>query len=214
MSTQETRLREEWRERNAAGPVPRGCFEAEQIWRAVALETSASDRRALIDHVATCVRCAENWRLANELVERAPAPAGALRRHRAVGLPQLALAAASLIAVVGLGWFALHRGTDPSALRATEPGIRSLLEDGGTLPRERFLLRWTPGPPGTIYDVEIATTELKLVTRGLALTTPEFLVPEGTLANLAPGTSIAWRVEATLPDGRVVTSVTHFNDVP
>ena len=213
MSTEEARLREAWRERTAARPVTRGCFEAEQIWRAVALETSASERRSLVDHVASCVSCAETWRLANELHEWAPSHAGAVRRHRAVGLRQLALAAASLIVVVGLGWFALHRGTDQTALRGTEPGIRSLLEEGGPLPRQRFLLRWTPGPRGTIYDVEIATTELKLVTRGLALTTPEFLVPEGALANLAPGTSIAWRVEATLPDGRVVTSVTHVNDV-
>jgi hypothetical protein len=214
MSTPETRLREEWRERTAAGPVPGGCFDAEQIWRAVALETSVSDRRTLVDHVASCAACAETWRLANELRDQAPAQAGAVRRPRTVGSRQFALAAATLIAVVGMGWFALHRGPDPAALRASEPGIRSLLEDGGTLPRERFLLRWTPGPPGTIYDVEVATTELKLVTRGLALTTPEFLVPEGALANLAPGTSIAWRVEAMLPDGRVVTSVTHVNDIP
>ncbi|MBP7147547.1 MAG: hypothetical protein KBD01_08375 [Acidobacteria bacterium] len=213
MSTEESRLREEWRERTPAGPAPRGCLEAEQVWRAVTLETSARERRSVIDHMSNCARCAEIWRLASELSEHVPARAQAVRRRRRVGLPRLALAAAALVAAVGLGWFALQRGTDQSVLRATEPGLRSLLEDGAALPREHFLLRWTPGPPGTIYDIQIATTELRLVTRGVALTTPEFLVPERALTDLARGTSIAWRVEATLPDGHVVSSVTYFNVV-
>lgn len=213
MSTDDRRLRERWLERTPVGAPPTGCPDPERIWRAVALESPASERRSLIDHAAVCAHCAETWRLAAGFTDRT-SPQAATVRRRAVGWPRLALAAASIVAAVGLGWLALHREADQeAALRATEPAIRSLLEDGEALPRDRFLLRWTPGPPGTIYDFEVGTTDLKLVSRGVALTAAEYLVPAEALESLAPDTSIAWRVVATLPDGRVVTSVTHFNGV-
>lgn len=212
MSTDDRRLRERWLERTPVGSPPPGCPDPERIWRAVALESPASERRSLIDHAAVCAHCAETWRLAAGFTERTSPQAATVQRVG--GWRQLALAAASIVAAVGLGWFALHREVgQEAALRATEPAIKSLLEDGTALPRERFLLRWTPGPPGTIYDVEVGTTSLKLVSRGVALTAAEYLVPASSLESLAPGTSIAWRVEATLPDGRVVASVTHFNGV-
>lgn len=212
MSSDDSNLRESWRDRAPASPSA-ACPDAERIWRAVALESSAGERRSVIEHVAACALCAETWRLAAGFGERT-APQATTVRRRPVGLPQLALAAASIVAAVGLGWLALHRWPgQETALRAPEPAIRSLLEDGAALPRDRFLLRWTAGPRGTIYDVEVATTDLKLLARGLALATPEYLVPQDALRDLVPGTSIAWRVEATYPDGRAVASVTHFNGV-
>jgi hypothetical protein len=207
-------LRESWRERAPAGAPSASCPDPARIWSAVALEVSSKERRSLIDHVAGCALCAETWRLAAGL-GGPPRPLATTVRHRATAWPRLALAAASIVVVSGLGWLALERlpGWE-SALRATEPvAIRSLLREGEALPRDGFLLRWTPGPPGTIYDLEVGTIDLKLVTRAMALTVPEYLVPEEALAGLAPGASIAWRVEATLPDGRVVASVTHFNAV-
>jgi hypothetical protein len=98
-------------------------------------------------------------------------------------------------------------------LRTTAVEIRSALGDATALPRDRFMLRWTPGPRGTIYDIEVATTDLRLLSRQMALTSTEYLVSAEALAGVAAKETIAWRIHATLPDGRVVNSMTFFNSV-
>ncbi len=210
MSLDDRHLLEAWRER-PAGAGPAECPDPERIWRAVALESPEEERRQLIDHLAGCASCAQAWRLAAGLAGPAMAPEPAARSS---WLPRAMLAAASIVAVVGLGWLALHRSPIPgTALRATEPAILSLLDEGSALPRDRFQLRWSPGPPGTIYDVEVGTSDLRLLSRAMALVDPEYLVPPQAFQDVASGTVIAWRVEATLPDGRVVAGVTHLNIV-
>ena len=213
MSIEDRRLTESWRECPAAAATSQDCPDAERIWRAVVLESPVDERRALIAHVATCAQCAENWRIAAGLAAGARRPSSAAW-HRSWGLRRLILAAASIIAVVGLGWFALETDSRrDTTVRSTEPSISSLVENAGTMPRDRFLLRWTEGPQGTLYDIEVGTTDLKRLARGTALTTSEFLVPESAFADVEPGTPIAWRVEAMLPDGRVIASFTYVNGV-
>jgi hypothetical protein len=177
------------------------------MWAAHELELPAEERAALIDHVEQCASCAEDWRLTAELAGRpAPAVARATRPLRFASL-------AALLAIVAFGgWLALRESPLSDRSRA-DVTIRSLLEEHEPLPRDAFVLRWTPGPEGTIYDVEVGTSDLESVTRAFALRDPEYAVPAEKLAGLSAGTEIAWRVQATLPDGRVVASVTHLNPI-
>ena len=189
-----------------------GCRREQEIWRAVTLEATAEERRTLVEHLGSCAACAETWRLAVEFAAgtepRTP------ERRPIIGLPHLVGGAALLVAAAGVSWIVLSRDTDrQAAVSATRPIIRSLIGDGAPLPREEFRLRWTPGPQGTLYDIEVGTADVKALAQGVALAEPVHLVPEDVLKDLAPGTSIAWRVHARLPDGSVADSVTHFNDV-
>lgn len=128
--------------------------------------------------------------------------------------PLLAIAAVFVLAVAG-AWVVKDRFGDDAADRELRGGasniLVSLIPDRGRLPRQGFVLRWEPGPPGTVYDVEVGTIELKSLSRAFALTAPQYAVPPGALAGLPSGTEIAWRVEATLPNGRSVASKTYLN---
>ena len=203
-------LRDRWRERSYPGAPSPGCPDPETLRRAVALELPVDERRSLVRHVGGCALCAETWRLAVALGDAPRRIAPAVPRRIGSGT-RLALAAACLATVALLGWYAVRReGGREETMRAGEPSVRSVLREGQALPREDFRLRWTPGPEGTIYDVEVATADLRLLSRAMALTSPEYRVPADALEGVPAGTTIAWRVEATLPDGRVVASVTHL----
>jgi hypothetical protein len=211
MSVDDLRLKESWRERSATAAASADCPDAERIWRAVGLESEAEERRAVIEHVGRCAACAETWRLAVGLAD--PARTAAARRRPRRTMPFLLMAASILIA--GFVWVGVRHEPNREAVPRAIEGmtIRSAIEDGVALPRDAFQLRWSAGPKGTIYDVEVGTTDLKLLSRATALTESEYLVPKGALAGLPPNTPIAWRVQATLPDGRVVASVTYLNPV-
>jgi hypothetical protein len=274
----------EARLRAAFQAIPEGeapsesCPAPEKIWAAVHMELPQAERRELVDHLASCPFCAEDWRIAwqlseeerkaahesrigEEAVERMPTPdscgdgsprdvadftahaspavgiPAASRRHRwQQSLPQLAAAAALLAVAVGAGVIlqlgteehyrgagregaALHgemRG-ETGPLSASEgtlrgeaaPGAsRSLLEPGEALERQSFVLRWTAGPPGSLYQVRLLTKELEPVVVERDLTRPELRVPPEALEALPSGARLFWQVETSLPGGKDVASDT------
>lgn len=273
----------EARLRAAFQAIPEGkapsesCPAPEKIWAAVHMELPQSERRELVDHLASCPFCAEDWRIAWQLseeerktaqegqdgegtIDRIPTPdscgdgppriAAAFTAHAgkaAAGptasrwqqsLPQLAAAAALLVVAVGAGVMlqpgteehyrgsgqqgaALHgevmRGeTGPlSASEGTfrgeaapEASPRPLLEPGEALDRQSFVLRWTAGPPGSRYRVQLLTEELDPVVVERDLTEPELRVPPEALQALPSGARLLWRVKTSLPGGKDVTSDT------
>lgn len=203
MGAMSEELRRAWRER----PVGE-CERTERVWGAVDGSLSVGERRELAEHAIGCAACAEAWRLAAALTSEA-----STRRRPAWHL----IAAATLVAAAGLaGWGLLGTSQSPAPVVERDSAvvtIESLLEEEAALPREAFELVWSGAPAGSHYDVEVGTTDLRVVARATALETPRFTVPAEDLAELPAGARIAWRVVATLPDGRRVESLTFINRI-
>jgi Putative zinc-finger len=189
------------------------CPHPERLWAAVRGELPAAERDALLDHVAACAACTEDWRLAAELARErraVEAPVVPLPRPwtRQVRFLVPAAAAACLLVVVGVR-IEERREERLIAMRGEAQGaIRPLVE--GALPRERFLLRWE-GPEGALYDVRVTTDDLlREVAIARRLERRELLVPAPKLAGLPSGSKLFWQVTAVRPDGEEVSSET-FN---
>ena len=164
----------------------------------------------LLLHLGECGACAAAWRVAREMARDSAAGAevsphrGAWRSARL----RWGAAAALLIAAAALGVpFTGPWTTEPPVYRAQE-GYRLAPagEDGETLPRDSFVLLWTPGPAGSTYDVRVTSAELDLLARGSGLEQARFQVPEAALVELPSGARVFWQVTAHLPDGRRVDS--------
>lgn len=178
------------------------CPPAEEIWEAVRGEGTASQRRQVVDHTATCPTCAEAWRLAMELMPHAEAGAagGSSRPVRHSDWWPAAMAAALLLAAGAA--FLLLRGAPPEpVLRGGDEVIQALTGEGPVARAGGVRLRWTAGPEGTLYDVVVTGEDLEVVTTAEGLTEAELLLPEAALAGLPSGARLLWRVEAQLPDG-------------
>lgn len=186
-------------------PRPEDCPAPETLWAAIHGELPPGPLREVVDHIATCPACAEDWRLAVE-VERAAAraePAGQaadaaaplLRPRRWGGLaPYLSAAAAIVLVVVGLE---LGRHPEPPVLRGQKPVV-SRLEEGQALSRSHCLLVWS-GPEKATYDVEVHTLIGQQLALAHGLTAMQYLVPEASLATIPPATRLEWQVTATVP---------------
>lgn len=187
------------------------CPEPDRLWRAVAAELPAEERRALVDHTAACPACAEAWRLARDLAPTAHAgglgpPAHAHPLASSWWGSWASLAAAALAVATTL---AILPPRAPSAFRDARQGaVRSLVADGAELRREQCVLRWTPGPAGTRYNLQVATGRLVAVHRALGLETPVHQVPAAALAGLPPGSTLLWQVESVAADGSRTASPT------
>jgi len=185
------------------------CPAPDAFWAAQRGELSGSTTRDLVDHTSRCPRCAEAWRVAHGL----GAMQGAAGRRRVVTPWRVTLATAAAV-VLGAAVISLF----PPGKRVDEPVLRSgqrvvieaVTDETVPLPRDEFVLRWSPGPDGTVYGVQLTTESFAAVGMVEGLQRPEWRVPEGALDGIAGGTRLLWRVEAFLPDGRKVQSETHF----
>lgn len=102
---------------------------------------------------------------------------------------------------------------DASELRSDRPQssdtqdlVKAVTQDGETLPRDRFLLRWT-GPEDARFGIRVLTLESVLYTDS-DLKTTELLVPEQSLTEVTSGTTVLWQVDVTLPGGVPMSSTT------
>jgi hypothetical protein len=186
------------------------CPPAEKILESVRGELSGKDDEGVLFHVGECGACAAAWRLARELAEE-KIPVG--RTHRARGPTILSwgrwvAAAAVLIVAVGLGLQFMGPEVEEPAVYRTQESDWLLLEgeDGESLPRGSFILRWSDGPEGSRYDIRVMTEELDLVAEARMLELSEFQVPPGAMQALPAGARIFWQVTAHSPDGRRIDS--------
>jgi hypothetical protein len=184
-----------------SGPHPSG----DELWEAVRRELPAERRRALVDHTATCAACAEAWRLAAEMAaEAAPvADRPPLRRPVLTWLAPLAAAAAVLVAVgAGLWGSRAPVAVEAPGYRGDEAAaVRSLVGDGGELPRGDFRLRWSAGPDGSRYDLRVTTESLEVLWDASGLEQTSYVVPPSALAPVPSGGRVLWRIEVARPDG-------------
>ena len=192
-----------------AAPLPDGsetpdCPPPDRLWQARAGVLSAAARRDIVDHLSACPACAEAWRVAGDLGAE-PSPADDVRPSR-YWSQAFAIAAVVLFA----GALFLLKTPGDTQRSGGEITIRALTPENRPLPRTDCLLAWTAGPEGTVYEVTVATADLKVVARGRGLKEARFQVPEAALGDLPGGQSLVWKVEAQLPDGGRVASPAFF----
>ncbi len=197
------------------GPGPRRGWTPEEVFDAVHGKASRERLAELVDmsvddaELADAFRVARAVRLAGDGAVAGSAHArarpGLLSRSRV--LVTLATAAA---AVAGVVWLAPRddvAGMQTSELRSGQT-YEIAAESGGELPRDGFELKWTRGPAGTRYFVEAMDGELNVLFTRKSLETHSVTVPADSLAGVAAGAPVIWRVEAYLDDGRTVRSPT------
>lgn len=191
-----------------ARPTPQ-CPAPERIWDAVGGRLPHSAITDLLDHVSSCPVCTEAWRLAHDV---GPEPAVSTAQPASGSWQRWGALAAAATVVVAVGMYTIvHRRaqTDPSAYReGSQRVVRSLVSETQPISRERCLLRWSAGPDGSRYSVQVATRDLAVIARARDLTEPEFLVPPSALTRLPDGSTLLWQVEVSLPGGARQSSAT------
>jgi len=208
-----TRLREAFA---SSGPETGECPSPETIWDGVAGKLPSAELRDLLDHVAACATCAEDWRLAVAFEKESSAaevPAGQVIQGRFNWRPLrpviAALAAGLFFVIVGLQVGPWSGKDDAPVYREGEQaGLESLVPAGTALPRESFAVRWSPVPGAASYEVLVSTEDLKVLSTAENLRGTQFQVPAGDLAGLPAGTPILWQVKANFADGSSRSSAT------
>lgn len=194
---------------------------AETLWRAVRGELPARDLESLASHLRSCGACGDAMAVSAELLAESE-PRILPWKDRRIGA-----AAAGLTALAaGLLVFLAHRapgthegsGPDlsPSRGEVSEPTIRPLSRD--EQPASDARLQWTPVAGAVRYRVLLSTEDLRPVhdrtLEGTTLAIPPGLgdfhssgvARQGEAGRSGP--VYLWQVEASLPDGRTVTSST------
>jgi hypothetical protein len=197
-------------------PAPQSCPSPETLWSAIQGELPPQQMREVVEHLALCPACAEDWRLAAELNRQQAATVatvpgkvlqGRFRQWRP--LAAAAALAAGLLIAVGLHHPPGQLGPQEPAYReARHAGIHSLLPAGQALLRQAAVLRWSPLAGATSYDVQVSTQDLQTVAAAKGQTAAEYRIPASALANLPRGTELLWQVDAIRPDGTRETSPT------
>jgi hypothetical protein len=188
------------------------CSEAdlERIWRAVAGELPAAERREIVDRMATDPSYAEAWRVADELwhASHEEGATGAGGHVRWWTQSWFATAAVLILGVSIVLASMLNRSPDNEYRNPVGYAVGSLVPSGTFLSREGFRLRWTPAPQGSRYHVRVTTEDLRVLTTVEDLTVPELVIERERLATLPPGATVLWQVDAALPSGERVSSQT------
>lgn len=191
-----------------------GCPDAEQLAASAAGRLDADRQAAVASHLASCADCAAEWRVARGLHSalageaRRLEPGSALAGVRRGVRPLWLAAAAGLAGLLLLP--ILLRAPDTTVLRG--PGPASLVVDEN-LPADACVLRWTPGPPGARYDIEVRTAEGRRLVGASGLRATEFRVPAEAMDELAPGSAISWTLSTTLAGGARLPPSTFTNRI-
>lgn len=195
------------------------CPAPEQLFEAVSGNLDRERRMQIIDHVSECAECSEAWRLAMELGARTDEETIRASTSQVTQIPtelmsgsrggvwKFAMAASVIVSVGLLTHFALREDETPQYRDVIDSiAPKSLVSDG--LPRDQFVLRWSPGPAGSTYTVRLSTQDLAVLLEQQDIYGSEFLVPSAALEGVASGEQVLWQVEARLPDGKRLSSET------
>jgi hypothetical protein len=190
------------------------CPPSERLVLSGRGELETKEEVQVILHLARCTACATGWKIARE-VAAGGAPLSFPARDRPIvtrGWFRVAAAAAVAVVAVGLGVVFLTPERELAPVYRTQEGrwLSSDVDEEKPLPRGAFVLRWTAGPEGTLYDVRVLSEELEPIASAKGLDRTEYQVPEEALAELASGSRVLWQVTAILPDAQRVESETFF----
>lgn len=203
--------------------------DSEAIWRAASGEATPAERHAVIETMARNPAAAESWRIARALLDElgegdpvAKDPGTPHEQSRILDPPRnrwrktMLAAAASVVLVLGLGWWSSEDVWQSSAPIYREAPVSELtaeIADGVAMPRQAFVLRWSSAGEGAHYRLRVLTPELRPVVDIDDLEATEVHLEPESLADIPDGTRLLWQVEARLPDGRTVASATFFAEV-
>jgi bacterioferritin-associated ferredoxin len=197
------------------------CPPADEYWAAAAGELAFQQLRALVDHGATCARCAEAWRILVDVrraagddpaeVNDPPSPRpllGEAPGRFPVQTRALLPLALSAMAAVGL-WVVLRPPpVRPPPVERGAGNVASVRAESPELqPARNAVLRWSEVPGASSYNVTVLTPDLVVVHQAVGLSAREFRLPEA-VGQRAAGTGLLWNVDAVMPDGRTVASPT------
>ncbi len=196
----------------AVPPDPAACPPSERLLAAVAGELPPAELRDLVEHVAACPACAEDWRLAaalekpaGEAPEAASPEASPWRsRYRHAAAWWASAAAAVALLVGGLLW---QMPEPASVLRGAKEGPKLLSLE--TCSRESCVLGWS-AMQGATYDLEVSTATKQSVVRAARLQATQYRIPLDRLAGIPAGTELTWRVTGNLPGRRLSSPRGHF----
>jgi hypothetical protein len=193
----------------ADGAIQLDCPDKDALWR---LASGAADRveaARIADHLPRCSSCVLALRLAHELGESPKPRVGAATSMGRVALIGAIVAVAASV-LVWLGMRNVPRPHDePTIYRGATPSADVLapLDPDRALVSTDAVLRWSPGPKGTRYDVYVSSENLDEIATAQELDVAEFRVPADALA-ASRGAVVLWSVEARLPDGTLIVSST------
>lgn len=185
---------------------PLGCPEPDRIWEAVRGELPPDEVREIVDHVAMCSSCAEDWRIAmafeeeSHTGETAMAPAYVLRPSFSRFRPWLAAAAAAMVLTVAGIQLRPDRPETPPIYRS---GSESAVEvrETASAPRGNMVFGWKATAGAESYELLVTTSDLVIIANPTDLTTIQYQVPASALAGLPSGARLFWKVTAVFPDG-------------
>jgi hypothetical protein len=193
------------------------CPPADDYWAAAAGELSFERVRALVDHGATCARCAEAWRILAD-VRRAtgeaeasdPPPLHSLVGRAPAPFPFRTLLPLALSAMAAVGVWVVLR-PPPSRPAPVERGNGNVptlhAESPEVQPARDAVLRWSEVPGASSYNVTVLTPDLVVVHQAVGVSGREFRLPDA-VRQRAAGSGLLWNVDAVMPDGRTVASPT------
>lgn len=202
-----------------AAPDPASCPSPETLWSAVRGELPAPRMSEVLDHVAACAACAEDWRLAAEINRQeekaARGPGQVIQGRFGQWRPLAAAAALAAGLLIAVGVYRVNQPPvqEPTYREVQHAGIRSLLPEGQALPREAAVLRWSPLAGAVSYDVQVSTEDLRTLATAKGQTATEYRVPQSALSGLPSGARLLWQVDAVRPDGTHETSPTFITPV-
>lgn len=190
-----------------AAPVPAAlhmedCPEPDHVWSAVRGELPPDEIREILDHVALCASCAEDWRIAmafeEEARQRETAPVVPIHRYR----PWVAAAAAALVLTIGGIYLRQTQGPAPTpGYRGDGPKIEAAIPSEEILQRDACVLTWKAVQGAESYNLLVTTGNLTTIAYPKELTSTSYQIPAEDLAGLPSGALLHWTVTAVYPDG-------------
>ena len=185
------------------------CPSDETIWEAAQGDLDTLALEQVLDHTASCAACAESWRMARAIGDEV----GVRQAGKLATFParRRVLMLGAVAATILLAFLVVPTLDEPPVppVEFRDPSgveIESLLDESDTVSRDAVTLRWTGGPTGTLYTVEVADENLAVLVRSEPQEQSEYAVPARALESVPAGGTLYWRVEAVLPDATRASS--------
>ncbi len=181
----------------------------EQVWLAARGDLTQKETLEVLDRVAASPACAEAWMIARRFLEAErgskefPPSKGNDRpswlRRPFIAWKPVAVAAGVILTVMAVVFWPRSPG---EPIYRGDPGTREPHTPAGAeLARADAVLRWSQGPPGTLYRLRVYRADFSPVVVVEDLTEPYFRIPEERLQDVRDGEELQWQVESIVPDG-------------